>query len=63
MLEIISRTENSPGRVATAAWLLLAWAAAMFVFPAYGAEIKIAGQAAVLMEPRTGKILWQKHLF
>ena len=28
---------------------------------AHGAEIKIAGQAAVLMETRGGKILWQRN--
>ncbi len=30
-------------------------------FPASGAEVQIAGQAGLLMEMRTGKILWQRN--
>jgi len=42
-------------------WLVLAWAASICACAAHGAEIKIAGQAAVLMETRGGKILWQRN--
>jgi D-alanyl-D-alanine carboxypeptidase (penicillin-binding protein 5/6) len=40
---------------------LLAWTAVTFGSPVYGADIKIAGRAAVLMEMRAGKILWQRN--
>jgi D-alanyl-D-alanine carboxypeptidase (penicillin-binding protein 5/6) len=37
------------------------WAFGIGACTAHGAEIKIAGQAAVLMETRGGKILWQRN--
>jgi D-alanyl-D-alanine carboxypeptidase (penicillin-binding protein 5/6) len=40
---------------------LLTWTVATVSFPAYGADIKIAGRAAVLMEMSAGKILWQRN--
>jgi D-alanyl-D-alanine carboxypeptidase (penicillin-binding protein 5/6) len=39
----------------------LLWTAGFWASAAQGAEIKIAGQAAVLMEMRAGKILWQRN--
>jgi D-alanyl-D-alanine carboxypeptidase (penicillin-binding protein 5/6) len=41
--------------------LLVAFSVAFIATSGRGAEIKIAGQAAVLMEMRTGKILWQRN--
>jgi D-alanyl-D-alanine carboxypeptidase (penicillin-binding protein 5/6) len=41
--------------------LLITWAVGICASAAHGAELKIAGQAAVLMEMRAGKILWQQN--
>ena len=42
-------------------WLILTWAVVVCASAAQGAELKIAGEAAALMEMRTGKILWQRN--
>jgi D-alanyl-D-alanine carboxypeptidase (penicillin-binding protein 5/6) len=44
--------------------MLLAWTTAMSAAsaaPTHAADIRIKGQAAVLMETRTGKIVWQRN--
>jgi len=46
---------------ATIGWLILTWAAVACAPAAQGAELKIVGEAAVLMEMHTGKILWQRN--
>lgn len=61
MLERIKPAVTLGRHSATVSRLLLAWTAVTIGLPAYGADIKIAGRAAVLMEIRAGKILWQRN--
>jgi D-alanyl-D-alanine carboxypeptidase (penicillin-binding protein 5/6) len=49
------------GHTAAVGCLLLAWATAMSVSAVHATNITIAGRAAVLMETRTGKILWERN--
>src|SRR5688572_21003837 len=61
MFETIHGAVRFVGHTATVGGLLLTWAIAVSVSPAHATSITIAGQAAVLMEMRTGKILWQRN--
>ncbi|MDH3443987.1 MAG: D-alanyl-D-alanine carboxypeptidase [Deltaproteobacteria bacterium] len=61
MLARIHRTAGSIGRAAAVGWLFLAWGNVLALSPALGAEVEIDGQAAVLLETRSGKILWQRN--
>jgi serine-type D-Ala-D-Ala carboxypeptidase (penicillin-binding protein 5/6) len=61
MLEIIYREASLVGRAVKLGWLLVACSVGFIASSGQGAEIKIAGRAAVLMEMRTGKILWRRN--
>jgi serine-type D-Ala-D-Ala carboxypeptidase (penicillin-binding protein 5/6) len=61
MFETIHGAVKFVGHTATVRWLLLSWAIAVCVSPAHATGITITGQAAVLMEMRTGKVLWQRN--
>jgi D-alanyl-D-alanine carboxypeptidase (penicillin-binding protein 5/6) len=57
MFETIHVAVKSIRHSATVGWLLLT----VSVCPAHAIGITITGQAAVLMETRTGKILWERN--
>jgi D-alanyl-D-alanine carboxypeptidase (penicillin-binding protein 5/6) len=60
MFETIHGSVKLVRHSATVGWLLL-WVTAVSVSPAHATGITITGQAAVLMETRTGKILWERN--
>jgi D-alanyl-D-alanine carboxypeptidase (penicillin-binding protein 5/6) len=53
-------TKLNFGKVAVA-WLLLLWSGSVCAGAAPGDDLQITGQAAVLMEMHSGKILWQRN--
>lgn len=56
-----SSVSNKVKRMLIGLCLVLASAMMTSLSPAHGADITIAGQAAVLMDTRTGRILWQRN--
>jgi serine-type D-Ala-D-Ala carboxypeptidase (penicillin-binding protein 5/6) len=57
----IYRKATLLGCAAKFGWLVVVCSVALITSSGQGAEITIAGQAAVLMELRTGKILWRRN--
>jgi serine-type D-Ala-D-Ala carboxypeptidase (penicillin-binding protein 5/6) len=63
MFETIHGAVKFVRHTATVVWLLLTSVTAVSVSPAHATGITITGKAAVLMETRTGKILWERNKY